>query len=64
MHPTNRNMLKILLVYLNYMAQLVLPDVYMSRLSTNELLWWQDNRLIITSAQMTWYILIQNDSWH
>ena len=58
MHQTNRNILKILLAYLNYMVQLVLPAVYMSRLSTNELLLWWDNRLIITSAQMTWCTLI------
>ena len=58
MHQTNRNILKILLAYLNYMVHLVLPAVYMSRLSTNELLLWWDNRLIITSAQMTWCIRI------
>ena len=58
MHQTNRNILKILLAYLNYMVHVVLPAVYMSRLSTNELLLWWDNRLIITSAQMTWCILI------
>ena len=58
MHQTNRNILKILLAYLNYMVHRVLPAVYMSRLSTNELLLWWDNRLIITSAQMTWCILI------